>query len=108
MPGCLIGHFEPGKNCALVFSPEREDLGNPDFITASILKVIGGTTPTCLTLGLALYELAVETMVPVSDTKPFGFESYRLGLVELAGEVICQMPYWAVQKFADALNEHGK
>jgi len=91
-----------------VFAPERQASGNPDFSTASIPKVIGGTTPTCLTPGLALYELAVETMVPVSGTKPFGFESYRLGLVERAGEVKCQIPHWAVQKVADALNEHGK
>jgi len=61
--------FEPGDNCALVFSPEREDPGNPDFNTATIPKVVGGTTPTCLTLGRALYELAIETVVPVSSTK---------------------------------------
>src|SRR5690554_1818116 len=107
-PRLRVMGFEPGENCALVFAPERQASGNPDFSTESIPKVIGGTTPTCLTLGLALYELAVESMVPVSDTKPFGFESYRLGLVELAGEVKCQMPHWAVQKVADALNEHGK
>lgn len=59
----------PGDNCALVFSPEREDPGNPHYGTRNIPKVIGGITPTCLTLGLALYQHAIERMVPVSSTR---------------------------------------
>ena len=61
--------FEPGKNCALVFSPEREDPGNPHYGTKDIPKVIGGTTPQCLELGIALYQHAIQTLVPVSNTK---------------------------------------
>ena len=61
--------WTPGQNCALVFSPEREDPGNPHFCTRSIPKVIGGTTPQCLSLGLALYQQAIDTMVPVSSTR---------------------------------------
>lgn len=61
--------FEPGVNCALVFSPEREDPGNPDFGTKNIPKVIGGHTASCLRLGLSLYQHAIHTMVPVSSTK---------------------------------------
>ncbi|RYE65126.1 MAG: nucleotide sugar dehydrogenase, partial [Oxalobacteraceae bacterium] len=59
----------PGENFALVFSPEREDPGNPDFSTKDIPKVIGGMTPACLSLGTSLYELAIQTMVPLSSTK---------------------------------------
>ena len=59
----------PGKNCALVFSPEREDPGNPHYGTKDIPKVIGGMTSACLQLGQAMYELAIQTMVPVSSTK---------------------------------------
>ncbi|WP_393944326.1 nucleotide sugar dehydrogenase [Comamonas sp. J-3] len=59
----------PGHNCALVFSPEREDPGNPHYGTKDIPKVIGGMTTTCLQLGKALYEMAIQTMVPVSSTK---------------------------------------
>ena len=59
----------PGQNCALVFSPEREDPGNPHYGTKDIPKVIGGITPSCLSLGQSLYELAIQTMVPVSSTK---------------------------------------
>lgn len=59
----------PGQNCALVFSPEREDPGNPQYGTKDIPKVIGGITPACLALGKALYERAIQTMVPVSSTR---------------------------------------
>ena len=61
--------LEPGVNCALVFSPEREDPGNAHYGTKDIPKVIGGTTPRCLALGSALYQHAIQTMVPVSSTK---------------------------------------
>jgi len=61
--------FVPGQNCAMVFSPEREDPGNPDYGTQDIPKVIGGMTPTCLELGQALYQHAIRTLVPVSSTR---------------------------------------
>lgn len=61
--------FIPGHNCALVFSPEREDPGNPDYGTQDIPKVIGGMTPTCLELGQALYQHAIRTLVPVSSPR---------------------------------------
>ncbi|WP_038206579.1 nucleotide sugar dehydrogenase [Xenophilus azovorans] len=61
--------LEPGRDCALVFSPEREDPGNPDYGTKDIPKVIGGTTPVCLQLGQALYAHAIQTLVPVSSTR---------------------------------------
>ncbi len=59
----------PGENCALVFSPEREDPGNPHYSTRDIPKVIGGHTPRCLELGIELYRHAIHTMVPVSSTR---------------------------------------
>lgn len=61
--------FEPGRNCGLVFSPEREDPGNPHYGTKDIPKVIGGSTPVCLRLGSTLYAHAIQTMVPVSSTR---------------------------------------
>ena len=61
--------LNPGENCALVFSPEREDPGNPHYGTKDIPKVIGGSTPGCLALGTALYQHAIQTMVPVSSTR---------------------------------------
>lgn len=58
-----------GTDFFLVFSPEREDPGNTYFATQSIPKVCGGTTPTCLAAGVALYEQAIDKVVPVSSTR---------------------------------------
>ncbi|NLW04473.1 MAG: nucleotide sugar dehydrogenase, partial [Pseudomonadaceae bacterium] len=61
--------FIPGENCALVFSPEREDPGNTTYSTKDIPKVIGGMTPSCLELGTQLYQHAIKQMVPVSTPR---------------------------------------
>ncbi len=58
-----------GKDIFLVYSPEREDPGNPDFNTQTIPKVVGGHTPACREVGVALYEQAIDKVVPVSSTK---------------------------------------
>ena len=58
-----------GQDVFLVYSPEREDPGNPDFETRTIPKVIGGHTPACLEVGMALYQPAIDQVVPVSSTK---------------------------------------
>ncbi|MCH8492485.1 MAG: nucleotide sugar dehydrogenase [Idiomarina sp.] len=58
-----------GENIHLVYSPEREDPGNPDFETRTIPKVVGGHTKACLDVGIALYEQAIDRIVPVSSTK---------------------------------------
>ncbi|HKM37644.1 MAG TPA: UDP-N-acetyl-D-glucosamine 6-dehydrogenase [Thiopseudomonas sp.] len=58
-----------GTDIFLVYSPEREDPGNPDFETRTIPKVIGGHTPACLEVGKALYEPAIDQVVAVSSTK---------------------------------------
>jgi UDP-N-acetyl-D-glucosamine dehydrogenase len=61
--------LEAGKDYFLVFSPEREDPGNPKFSTRTIPKVVGGTTPDCLELGVALYEQVIDKVIPVSSTR---------------------------------------
>lgn len=58
-----------GQDFALVYSPEREDPGNPHYGTKDIPKIIGGVTASCLALGQALYEHAITRMVPVSSTR---------------------------------------
>ncbi len=58
-----------GENIFLVFSPEREDPANPDFVTKTIPKVCGGCTSDCLEVGMALYDQVIDTVVPVSSTK---------------------------------------
>jgi UDP-N-acetyl-D-glucosamine dehydrogenase len=61
--------LEVGKDYFLVFSPEREDPGNPKFSTRSIPKVVGGTTPACLEVGKTLYSQVIDKVVPVSSTR---------------------------------------
>ncbi len=58
-----------GEEVFLVFSPEREDPGNPEYDTRRIPKVCGGTTPECLEVGKALYSAAIDRVIPVSSTK---------------------------------------
>jgi UDP-N-acetyl-D-glucosamine dehydrogenase len=58
-----------GEDAFLVFSPEREDPGNPDFTTRTIPKVCGGVTPACQEVGLALYGAVIDKVVPVSSTR---------------------------------------
>jgi len=62
--GLKVGH-----DVFLVFSPEREDPGNPNFTTHTIPKVCGGDTPACLEVGLALYGQVINKVVSVSSTK---------------------------------------
>lgn len=58
-----------GSDFFLVYSPEREDPGNPDFTTRTIPKVCGGHTPACLQVGLALYGQVIDRVVPISSTR---------------------------------------
>jgi UDP-N-acetyl-D-glucosamine dehydrogenase len=186
-PGTTAEVLEPilsqrlrvGQDYFLVFSPEREDPGNPTFHVQNIPKAVGGITPACLENGVALYSQIVDRVVPMSSTqaaemtklleniyravnialinelkvlclrmgldifeiieasktKPFGFQAFYPGpglgghcipidpfyltwkarqydlstrFIELAGEVNTQMPYFVVQRVAEALNEHGQ
>lgn len=77
-PGTTVEELAPriesrgltiGENYFLVYSPEREDPGNPDFTTHTIPKVCGGHTPACLEAGKALYGSVIDRVVPVSSTQ---------------------------------------
>ena len=69
LPRAEEGGLKVGEDLFLVYSPEREDPGNPDFETHTIPKVVGGVTPACLKAGIALYEQAIDRIIPVSSTK---------------------------------------
>lgn len=56
-----------GEDFFLCFSPERVDPGRKDWTTANTPKVIGGVTPACLHVGMALYHTAMQNLVPVSS-----------------------------------------
>src|SRR3989449_4465055 len=85
-----------GEDFFLAFSPERVDPGNTKWNTRNTPKVLGGITPTCLRVATALYEPAIETLVPVSSTEAAElvkilentFRSVNIGLVnEMA--IVC-------------------
>ena len=61
--------FTIGGDVFLIYSPEREDPGNPKFTTKDIPKVVGGSTPACREVGIALYQQIVNEVVPVSSTR---------------------------------------
>ncbi len=78
-----------GKDFFLSFSPERVDPGNAVYGTRNTPKVIGGITPDCLKVTLALYQPAMDTLVPVSSPEAAEltkilentFRSVNIGLV---------------------------
>jgi UDP-N-acetyl-D-glucosamine dehydrogenase len=59
--------FTIGEDFFVVYSPEREDPGNPTFSAHNIPKLVGGVTPACLATGVALYSSICEKVVPVSS-----------------------------------------
>lgn len=60
--------LEVGRDFFMAFSPERIDPGRTDFTVRTTPKVIGGVTPDCLDVAVALYGTVVNEPVPVSST----------------------------------------
>ena len=67
MPRITERGFKIGQDVFLAFSPERVDPGRLDWTTKNTPKVMGGITPACLQAGQALYESAIQRVVPVSS-----------------------------------------
>jgi UDP-N-acetyl-D-glucosamine dehydrogenase len=61
--------FKIGTDVFLVYSPEREDPGNATYTTRTIPKVVSGSSPQCLEVGIALYSGVIDQVVPVSSTQ---------------------------------------
>ena len=85
--GFIIGH-----NFFVVYSPEREDPGNPVYDTKNIPKVLGGHTRMCTKIGIALYRQVIGAMVEVSSTRVAEMvklveNTYRLVNIALANEL---------------------
>jgi UDP-N-acetyl-D-glucosamine dehydrogenase len=85
-----------GQDFFLAFSPERVDPGNSRYGTRNTPKVVGGITADCRRVAVALYEPAIDSLVPVSTTEAAElvkllentFRSVNIGLVnEMA--IVC-------------------
>jgi UDP-N-acetyl-D-glucosamine dehydrogenase len=96
LPALESTGLKVGKDFFLAFSPERVDPGNPVYQTKNTPKVVGGITPDCLKVVCALYQPAIDTLVPVSTTEAAElvkllentFRSVNIGLVnEMA--IVC-------------------
>jgi UDP-N-acetyl-D-glucosamine dehydrogenase len=96
LPALEATGLKVGQDFFLAFSPERVDPGNERFNTRNTPKVIGGITPACLTVAMALYQGAIDTLVPVSSPEAAElvkilentFRSVNIGLVnEMA--IVC-------------------
>jgi UDP-N-acetyl-D-glucosamine dehydrogenase len=86
-----------GEDFFLAFSPERVDPGNERYHTRNTPKVVGGITQACRQVCCALYQPAIDTLVPVSSTEAAElvkllentFRSVNIGLVnEMA--IVCE------------------
>jgi len=96
LPALEATGLKVGADFFLAFSPERVDPGNPVYGTRNTPKVVGGITPACARVACALYQPAIETLVPVSTTEAAElvkllentFRSVNIGLVnEMA--IVC-------------------
>ena len=59
--------FTAGESIFVAFSPERIDPGNPQFGVRNTPRIVGGVTPACNEVAVALYAAAVDRVVPVSS-----------------------------------------
>jgi UDP-N-acetyl-D-glucosamine dehydrogenase len=96
LPALQAGGLKVGEDFFLAFSPERVDPGNPRYNTRNTPKVVGGVTPACTRVTVALYQPAIETLVPVGSPEAAElvkllentFRSVNIGLVnEMA--IVC-------------------
>ncbi|HYC33813.1 MAG TPA: nucleotide sugar dehydrogenase, partial [Gemmatimonadales bacterium] len=96
LPALESTGLKVGEDFFLAFSPERVDPGNPVWQTHNTPKVVGGITEDCREVACALYQPAIERLVPVSTTEAAElvkllentFRSVNIGLVnEMA--IVC-------------------
>jgi UDP-N-acetyl-D-glucosamine dehydrogenase len=64
-----VSTFAVGADFFLAFSPERIDPGNQHYVVENTPKVVGGVTPACRAVAVALYGSAIEQIVPISSTQ---------------------------------------
>ncbi len=69
LPRLAASGLKAGEDFFLAYSPEREDPGNEGFTTQTTPKVVGGVTPACARLAIALYAAIIERVVPVTSPR---------------------------------------
>ncbi len=96
LPALESTGLKVGEDFFLAFSPERVDPGNPEWNTRNTPKIVGGITETCRRVTMAVYEGAIDRLVPVSSPEAAElvkilentFRSVNIGLVnEMA--IVC-------------------
>jgi UDP-N-acetyl-D-glucosamine dehydrogenase len=96
LPALEKSGLKVGEDFFLAFSAERVDPGNPKFHTRNTPKVMGGITPACSRVVVAIYQPAIDQLVPVSSPEAAElakllentFRSVNIGLVnEMA--IVC-------------------
>ena len=111
LPALEKSGLKVGTDFFLAFSPERVDPGNPKYNTHNTPKVVGGVTPACTRVTMALYQPAIETLVEVSSPEAAElvkllentFRSVNIGLVnEMA--IVCDKLGVDVWEVIDAAN----
>ena len=59
--------FVAGESIFVAFSPERIDPGNAEFGVRNTPRIVGGVTPECNEVAVALYSTAVDQVMQVSS-----------------------------------------
>src|SRR5688572_4476485 len=67
LPLLAAGGLRVGEDFHVAFSPERVDPGRTDWTTKTTPKIVGGVTEACTERARALYERALDTVIPVSS-----------------------------------------
>lgn len=67
LPALARARLAAGVDAFAIYSPEREDPGNPEGTVARTPKLVGGATEACLEVGCALYAPVAARVVPVSS-----------------------------------------
>jgi UDP-N-acetyl-D-glucosamine dehydrogenase len=98
-----------GEDFYLCFSPERVDPGNERWHTRNTPKVLGGITAHCTELGVRLYEIFIDHVVPVSSPEAAELtklleNTFRMINIGLANEMamICDKLGVSVWEVIDA------
>ncbi|MFC0410083.1 nucleotide sugar dehydrogenase [Roseomonas elaeocarpi] len=67
LPALREAGLRAGEDAFCIYSPEREDPGNPEGTVARVPKLVAGATENCLAVGCALYAPVAGSVVPVSS-----------------------------------------